>query len=456
MKFNSKAAFVVAAISSAHLFLLATGCGHPTVVVSAVNAPPALTSTPTTLPGIPFYVKRGMCKRETVWAEPRYTLQVNVMAGDKPAASRSLVVSRSFLIENTNTKNANSKFAQLLKDLYALAAARKESDLESSPNTPVCPEDVAKEWDTEAQSARDIENNPFCEEITGSPCKSLATGEKDGDLLRMVNTANVVNEVDYEHVYYMNTQTPWIGNASADTTLNTDGTLSKGTIAVNDQTWSTIIGTIGTLAGDVTSFESANVAAKATVTVAHIANPQQLMASNIQIEETNVSACKGAPGWPLPREAAVTAVKAPKIAADIAPKTDARPKAKVKPDPEPTPDNKPALDAGPDSTKTELGVSYQVSIQATVYLHDHVKEDTGLGTACYANATGVTDGSVTITRLDDAKAKDDSGAIKVSGTVTLPKAAATPPQVESVRPLGAPKPSHLPFFWRIPGAGNFS
>jgi hypothetical protein len=50
-----------------------------------------------------------------------------------------------------------------------------------------------------------------------------------------------------------------------------------------------------------------------------------------------------------------------------------------------------------------------------------VKETSGIGVQCVPESAGVTDGSVTITKQDAAKTKDDDNAIKVSGQVTLPK-----------------------------------
>ena len=385
-----------AALVVAALFSFATGCGHPTVEVSAANTAPALTASPSELPGVPFYVKHGMCKRETVWAEPRYTLQVNVLAGDKTAASRSIVISRSYLIENTGSKGANSNLEKLLKDLNALAAARQEADLGG-----LCPKDVAATWETVAREARDSERKVYCEEANDSGCEHIADGESSGDLIRLVNTANVVTEVDYEHVYYMNTRTPWIGNASADTKLNSDGTLSEGNIVANDQTWSTILGTIGSVAGDVASFGAAAVTGVAPVASAATTPAVTAIAPlSVGAEEIvrPVETCKPEPGWPMP---GVASVKAP---ADH--DSDATPKADKKPAP----------------AKTDASISYQVSMQASGYLHDHVKETAGLGSQCIPDSAGVTDGGVTITKQDGGATKDDDSAIKVSGKVTLPKA----------------------------------
>jgi hypothetical protein len=354
-----------------------------------------------------------------VWAEPKYTLTVNVLAADKPVASRAIILSRSTLIEGTGTRKTDSSLGRLLQDLYALAAARSVDDLTAD----TCPDKVAAKWEAESEMARDHENRTYCDESNIPPCITLAEGEKKGDLLRLVNTANVVTEVDYEHVYYFNAQTPWIGSATADPKLNADGTLSEGSATVNDQTWSTILGTIGALAGDATSFANASAAANATIKVARINRGNSDKGVTFTLHDSEIvphsPACEGksAPGWPLPNQFVTPA--SPALADAIA-------NAAPKPDPKATKDEKTSVPAKTGdvgvAARTEAAITYQVTLQASAYLHDHVKEDTGLGSACMAASTGVTDGSVTITKQDDVRAKEDANAVKVSGTVTLPKA----------------------------------
>jgi hypothetical protein len=281
-----------------------------------------------------------MCKRETVWAEPRHTLQLDILENDKPAVTRSITFSRSFL--------QNSELETLVAKLNLLAAPPKNIDSDTLCKTV---DEVASSWEKVAKEAE--AQKPSCDVVSKqSGCESLAAAEANGDLLRISNTANIVAEVDYEHVYYMNTKTPWIGNASVNAELNTDGTLSKGNAQVTDQTWSAILSTIGTLAGNFTTFASAAVTA----------NP-----SLVKMMERG---CTLSSGW-------------------LAPSKD---------------------------------VVYRITPSTEIYLHDHVLEDTGIGTSCKPTEGGVTEGSVTITKQDAGPAKDDASAIKVSGTVTLPKA----------------------------------
>jgi hypothetical protein len=318
---------------------MVAGCGHPTVNISASTAPPALTSTPASVPGIPFYVKHGMCKRETVWAEPRHTLQLEIQQGGKPVETRSITFARSFL--------RKPEVETLVENLNLLAAPPKAGTPEQLCNAV---DEVARQWQNMAREAD--AQKLSCDVAPPSGCVPLANAETDGDLLRLSNTASIVTEVDYEHVYYLNSKTPWIGNAQVNATLGADGTLTTASAQVTDQTWSTILGSISALAGDFTTFASA----------AMTANPGLLKMTAIS--------CSPSSGWPLP-------------SADVV---------------------------------------YRITPSTVVYLHDHVLEDTGLGASCKPIEGGVTEGSVTITKQDESKAKDDGNAIKVSGTVTLPKA----------------------------------
>jgi hypothetical protein len=201
-----------------------------------------------------------------------------------------------------------------------------------------------------------------------SGCEKLSTAEANGDLLRISNTANVVVEVDYEHVYYMNTKTPWIGNASVDTKLNPDGTLSEGNVQVTDQTWSAILTAVSSLGGNVATLGSAWIAKAVTGKAAGVTTSYSLLFEAVCEAPTP-------PGWPIPAEKLV----------------------------------------------------YKLSTSTEIYVHDHVLEDTGIGASCVPTRDGVTEGNVTITKTDASPAKDDSSAkdegstIKITGQATLPK-----------------------------------
>jgi hypothetical protein len=321
------------------------GCGHQTVVVTAENAPPALTSTPASVPGIPFYVKRGMCKRQTVWAEPRYSIQLDILESGKPVITRTISFPRSFL--------GNGGLNALLTNLQALAVEPK-TDQPARP----CLSDVAARWERVAAQAAPLDRRLSCDVAPelNAGCESLEHAEGAGNILRISNTATIVAEVDYEHRYYLNSRTPWIGTAQANTKLNADGTLSEASAQATDQTWSTVLGSVNSLAGSFATYASAAVAATAPGAVPPPPPPPP-------------AACALTPGWPAP------------------------------------------------STK----VAYRITPVTVVYLHDHVKEDEGLGSSCTPAGSGVTDGNVTLSKLDAGLAKKDDKTIQVSGEVKLPK-----------------------------------
>jgi hypothetical protein len=294
-----------------------------------------------------------MCKRETVWAEPKYTLQLDIREDGKPYATRSITYPHSF--------QQTEELKTLVSNLSLLAAPPKDTD-----SAKLCDavKNAAREWkETDEKESKIIS----CDVApTKSGCERLANAEDNGDLLRISNTANIVAEVDYEHVYYYNSRTPWIGNSQVDAKLNTDGTLSEGTAQATDSTWSTILSTISSLGTNLATLGSAQIAATASKKVAE----GNTKAPALQIQVPLEAVCEAPPGWPVPAEKLV----------------------------------------------------YKLSSSTEIYLYDHVLEDTGIGAACVPTKDGVTEGSVTITKQGTSPAKDDASAIKVSGTVTLPKA----------------------------------
>ena len=411
--------FHLAVVLAACFGLFTAGCGHPTAIITASTAPPSIGSTdpahPTNLPGVPFYVKRGMCKRETVWAQTQFTLQVDVLVAGKPVTSRAIVIPRAYILAN---KDAATPLRILMKDLDVLSAAREAKDLgkPTEPGKPrdpddFCPKTVSADWSAVDADVHSKTRLTFCDEVQVDGCETIAAAEADGNLMRLANNASIVTEVDYEHVYYMNTKTPWIGNASVDAKLLPDGTLGEGNLQANDQTWSTILQTIGGLATDVATVgaakygAAASAAATATTTTATAPSSSGTLmrvTSHDIIAETPPHYCESIPGWPVP-----------KIASTDNETTETAPKAGKT-------GEKPTAAGKTDKKTTVDAISYQFSITPTVYLHDYVSKDDGIK-VCVPDTSIVTRGSFTITKVDDIKGKDDPNTIKVSGQVVLPK-----------------------------------
>lgn len=415
--------FVLGSMTAGAGFL--AGCSHTTAIVKASATPPSIaadSSKLTELPGIPFYVKRGMCKRETVWAEPRYTLEVDMMVGDKPALTRKLIIPRSYILNPAD----HDQFSRVMLGLAALAAARQGGDLDPDPAlNPGCPTVLSPNWEALGNAVKPMEKLVVCEETKkdNAPCVKVGDGEKEGILIRIANTAQVVSEVDYDHVYYLNTRSPWTGTASVDAHLQSDGTLGEGSVQVNDQTWSTILSTIGGLAQDFSSVEAARFGAAAAATTASMTTPATSLAELSESVKgldaifkstfAGKTSCSAAPGWPLPQ---------PGSQKEVLGKSAADPASKDK-------------SATPEVKTADPSISYRFSLTPTVYLHDHVSKDLCIDSGvckkgsrdadvpskCIADPDGVTGGSFTITKAGESTAKDDSNSIKVSGTVDLPK-----------------------------------
>jgi hypothetical protein len=212
-----------------------------------------------------------MCKRETVWAEPKHTLQLDILQGGKPSATRSITFSNSFL--------QNSDLKALVANLNLLAAPPKDSDPGRICQTV---DDVANQWKDVAEKVAKESQQLSCD-VAPTPCEELADAENKGDLLLLSNTANIVAEVDYEHPYYLNSRTPWIGNSQVDAKLSADGTLTEGSAQVTNQTWSTILGTVNSLVGSFATIASAEVTA----------NPKFLLGAP-------TASCQPSSGWPVP------------------------------------------------------------------------------------------------------------------------------------------------------------
>jgi hypothetical protein len=200
---------------------------------------------------------------------------MDILKGDKPVATRSITFSGSFL--------RSSEVETLVARLNLLAAPPRASNPDE-----LCQavDDAASQWKIVAKEAE--AQQPSCDVAPKhSGCESLEDAESKVDLLRIRNTANILAEVDYEHPYYLNSRTPWIGNAQVDAKLNADGTLTEGSAQATDQTWSTILSTAGSLAGSFATFASA----------AATANPSLL--------KMTVAGCQPSSGWPLPSTEAV-------------------------------------------------------------------------------------------------------------------------------------------------------
>jgi hypothetical protein len=349
---------------------MSSGCGHPTLNVVASKSAPPITSADQdkNLPGIPFYAKKGVCKRETIFIEPRFIVDVEISRKGDSSITHEMTLSRSEFKDDS--------FKNLLADLKKLSDADEKHQY-SGPDTCY----INDEWGNvfKTSYSADDSGKVLCDVRGGKDkCKSLDSALNDGSILHVSTNSSIEAQVDYSQVYYLNSRTPWIGNSSVDAKLQADGTLNEGNVAANDQTWSTILNTIGSVAGDLTSFGTTEITAHAT-SATPPANNVALNTKNSDFEKIfgdtgkpDQPKCDPPKSWPIPSDK----------------------------------------------------ITYKISITPKFYLHDLLKYETDTKElkSCQKGIpiTDWENTSVTITLKDDAKSKDDT-SFKFSGQVTPPK-----------------------------------
>jgi hypothetical protein len=261
--------------------LLVVGCSHPTMIVTG----PGPAATAPSLPGLPFYTKHGVCKRETVWLEPQYTLSISVTADKQLPVTKTMTVTRQAYL--------NNEVQTLITAMNALSGEHKLDGNDTSE----CPSSVGAVW------VRVAANKSYSPVAALETSGGLGTAEAAGNIVRVGDTAAVVTEVDYKNVYYLNTKSPWIGTAQVNAKLGSDGTLTEASAQVDDETWSTILNAATSLVGNFFGAGSAASAPAAAATTA--LTPHTSTASGPRVS------CPVLAGWPTPQESVnyKTAVK---------------------------------------------------------------------------------------------------------------------------------------------------
>ncbi|MBB5316928.1 hypothetical protein [Tunturibacter empetritectus] len=218
-----------------------------------------------------------MCKRETVWLEPQYTLSISVTADKQLPVTKTMTVTRQAYL--------NDEVQTLITSMNALSGEHKVDANDAS----ACPSSVGAIWDRVAA------NKSYSPVAALETSGGLGAAEAVGNIVRVGDSAAVVTEVDYKNVYYLNTKSPWIGTAQVNAKLGSDGTLTEASAQVDDETWSTILNAATSLVGDFLgggSGASAPAAAAAPAT-SGVATPA-LVPERVRFS------CPALPGWPTP------------------------------------------------------------------------------------------------------------------------------------------------------------
>ena len=163
--------------------------------------------------GIPFYAKTGVCRQQTDWFEPQYILTYESKSG----TTATKVLSRQ-------------QFSQ-----------KTVQDFIADPGAPSA-------WKTA------IFDLPGPDSINESISAEIAKEETSGNWVRVSNTSAVEAVVDYSNVFYLNSARPLAGTTQVDAKLAADGTLTEGSVQVQDQTLEAISSLISSASTAATVF----------------------------------------------------------------------------------------------------------------------------------------------------------------------------------------------------------
>jgi hypothetical protein len=173
--------------------------------------------------GIPFYAKTGVCKQQTDWLEPQYILTYESKSETTATGPVDKVLSRQ-------------QFSQ-----------KAVQDFIANPSAPSA-------WKTA------IFDLPGPDAINESNSADITREEAAGNWVRVSNSGAVEAVVDYGNVFYLNSARPLVGTTQVDAKLAADGTLTEGSVQVQDQTLAAIGSLISSASTAATGFAGAHLA----------------------------------------------------------------------------------------------------------------------------------------------------------------------------------------------------
>ncbi|MGB8524634.1 MAG: hypothetical protein WCD43_16840 [Candidatus Acidiferrales bacterium] len=172
--------------------------------------------------GIPFYAKTGVCRQQTDWLEPQYILTYESKSGTTATGPVDKVLSRQ-------------QFSQ-----------KTVQDFIANPGAPSA-------WKTA------IFDLPGPDSINESNSADITREEAAGNWVRVSNSGAVEAVVDYGNVFYLNSARPLAGTTQVDAKLAADGTLTEGSVQVEDQTIAAISSLISSASTAAAGFAAPHI-----------------------------------------------------------------------------------------------------------------------------------------------------------------------------------------------------
>jgi hypothetical protein len=217
------------------LTLFATACGT-TARITTGNTNPIADNTH--LDGIPFYPKRAVCRQDTIWLEPLYTLTREDTYRKQPPPAKP----GDPLPPSTTTSIKQTKIArrsELTTKPCLQAVPRDQCAITALERLDKLQKALADAQPTmDPTKLKDI-NDAWKEiDVTSS---LLVTDVQQRNVVLASNTLTGDFFVDYTRPYYFNTRMPFIGSSTANASLDKDGSLTNGTATADNETGPAIL-----------------------------------------------------------------------------------------------------------------------------------------------------------------------------------------------------------------------
>lgn len=183
-------AFIMISALTANVFAL-TGCAHVLTVTDGTGK---------SLPGVPFFQKKAVCRQETTYISPIILVTKTVSSTDSTGK-----------LERTDSE---TKPLDLVSGRSSLEKLRQcLSDQSLCGNLPGgAPKSIDDVWNQIAVTVP----------VPRSPEDLQST-----DIVLVGNTVSPAVFVDYQSPAYLNGKLPWLGSNEVSVEINADGSLSK-------------------------------------------------------------------------------------------------------------------------------------------------------------------------------------------------------------------------------------
>jgi hypothetical protein len=191
------------------------GCG----MALQVTHQPQKEGAPLPLDGIPFYTKAVTCKHETVWFEQTYKLRVVASSEEKVGT------------KTEEKKPVFSGSVEITQECYFSSAFKKLRDAIEGKKTV---SQINKVFDDLRNEDRCLYFPPMINSVSAF---SFSTPR----FILASNQNEPVVFVDYTDTHYINAQRPFSGSVNPDITLNSDLTLSKQSVNVQEETLKNVL-----------------------------------------------------------------------------------------------------------------------------------------------------------------------------------------------------------------------